>query len=127
MLAADHVIEDTDAVHQAVRNAITFAEQGKLVTLALSCGRKPVRIYPARWGIQRLSGPVFRVQRFAKTGLADRSAISETGEYTGTAVCFCSALTISAEMATYRPDIIDACLKAIETSHLTRSRRYPRG
>ncbi|MCZ2986463.1 sugar phosphate nucleotidyltransferase, partial [Acinetobacter baumannii] len=35
VLAADHVIEDTDAFHQAVQNAIPFAEQGKLVTFGI--------------------------------------------------------------------------------------------
>jgi len=35
VLAADHIIENNDAFHSAIKNALPFAEQGKLVTFGI--------------------------------------------------------------------------------------------
>ncbi|MFS7380952.1 mannose-1-phosphate guanylyltransferase/mannose-6-phosphate isomerase [Rahnella inusitata] len=120
VLAADHVIEDTDAFHQAVQNAIPFAEQGKLVTFGIvPAGPETGYGYIQRGGeFSGYSGPVFRVQRFVeKPDLPTALQYLETGEYYWNSGMFLfRAKRFLQEMATYRPDILDACLKAIETS-----------
>ena len=120
VLAADHVIENIEAFHQAVNNAIPFAEQGKLVTF----GIVPTGPETGYGYIQRgtefnnPSAPVFRVQRFVeKPDLQTALQYLETGEYYWNSGMFLfRAKRFLEEMATYRPDILDACLKAIETA-----------
>lgn len=120
VLAADHVIENTAAFHQAVQNAIPFAEQGKLVTF----GIVPTGPETGYGYIQRGSefsshaAPVFEVQRFVeKPDLQTALQYLETGEYYWNSGMFLfRAKRFLEEMATYRPDILGACLKAIEAS-----------
>ncbi len=120
VLAADHVIENIEAFHQAVNNAIPFAEQGKLVTF----GIVPTGPETGYGYIQRgtefnnPSAPVFRVQRFVeKPDLQTALQYLETGEYYWNSGMFLfRAKRFLEEMASYRPDILDACLKAIETA-----------
>lgn len=120
VLAADHVIENTAAFHQAVQGAIPFAEQGKLVTFGIvPTGPETGYGYIQR-GVEFSShaAPVFQVQRFVeKPDLQTALQYLETGEYYWNSGMFLfRAKRFLEEMAIYRPDILDACLKAIETS-----------
>lgn len=130
VLAADHVIENIEAFHQAVNNAIPFAEQGKLVTF----GIVPTGPETGYGYIQRgtefnnPSAPVFRVQRFVeKPDLQTALQYLETGEYYWNSGMFLfRAKRFLEEMATYRPDILDACLKAIETAQSDEQQEFIR-
>ena len=120
VLAADHVIENTAAFHQAVQGAIPFAEQGKLVTFGIvPTGPETGYGYIQR-GVEFSShaAPVFQVQRFVeKPDLQTALQYLETDEYYWNSGMFLfRAKRFLEEMAIYRPDILDACLKAIETS-----------
>lgn len=121
VLAADHVIESPDAFHQAVQNAIPFAEQGKLVTF----GIVPTGPETGYGYIQRGkefnsdADSVFQVQRFVeKPNLETALQYLESGEYYwNSGMFFFRARRFLEEMAKFRPDILEACQKAIETSH----------
>lgn len=119
VLAADHVIENPEAFHQAVQSAIPFAEQGKLVTFGIvPTGPETGYGYIQR-GMELSSNAesVFRVQRFVeKPNLPTALQYLETGEYYWNSGMFLfRAKRFLEEMATFRPDILQACLKAIET------------
>ncbi|NMP25678.1 mannose-1-phosphate guanylyltransferase/mannose-6-phosphate isomerase [Rahnella sp. SAP-1] len=120
VLAADHVIENPAAFHQAVENAIPYAEQGKLVTF----GIVPTGPETGYGYIQRgteLSGTaasVFRVQRFVeKPDLATALQYLECGEYYWNSGMFLfRAKRFLEEIAKFRADILEICLQAIEAS-----------
>ncbi|MFO6299497.1 mannose-1-phosphate guanylyltransferase/mannose-6-phosphate isomerase [Rahnella selenatireducens] len=119
VLAADHVIENPEAFHQAVQNAIPFAEQGKLVTFGIvPTGPETGYGYIQR-GMELGSNTesIYRVQRFVeKPNLPTALEYLETGEYYWNSGMFLfRAKRFLEEMATFRPDILQACLKAIET------------
>lgn len=119
VLAADHVIENPEAFHQAVQNAIPFAEQGKLVTFGIvPTGPETGYGYIQR-GMELGSHTesIYRVQRFVeKPNLPTALQYLETGEYYWNSGMFLfRAKRFLEEMATFRPDILQACLKAIET------------
>lgn len=119
VLAADHVIENPEAFHQAVQNAIPFAEQGKLVTFGIvPTGPETGYGYIQR-GMELGSNAesIYRVQRFVeKPNLPTALQYLETGEYYWNSGMFLfRAKRFLEEMATFRPDILQACLKAIET------------
>lgn len=119
VLAADHVIENPEAFHQAVQNAIPFAEQGKLVTFGIvPTGPETGYGYIQR-GMELSGNPesIFRVQRFVeKPNLPTALQYLESGEYYWNSGMFLfRAKRFLEEMATFRPDILQACLKAIET------------
>lgn len=120
VLAADHVIENPAAFHQAVQSAIPFAEQGKLVTFGIvPTGPETGYGYIQR-GIEfnNNSGPVFRVQSFVeKPDLPTALKYLESGDYYWNSGMFLfRAERFLEEMTKFRPDILNACLKAIETS-----------
>jgi mannose-1-phosphate guanylyltransferase len=120
VLAADHVIESPAAFHQAVQNAIPFAEQGKLVTFGIvPTGPETGYGYIQR-GAEFASDadPVFRVQRFVeKPDLSTALQYLESGEYYWNSGMFLfRAKRFLEEMAKFRPDILEACLNAIETA-----------
>lgn len=120
VLAADHVIENPAAFHQAVQSAIPFAEQGKLVTFGIvPTGPETGYGYIQR-GIEfnNNSGPVFRVQSFVeKPDLPTALKYLESGDYYWNSGMFLfRAKRFLEEMTKFRPDILNACLKAIETS-----------
>ncbi|MDR3434531.1 MAG: mannose-1-phosphate guanylyltransferase/mannose-6-phosphate isomerase [Rouxiella aceris] len=120
VLAADHVIENPAAFHQAVEDAIPYAEQGKLVTF----GIVPTGPETGYGYIQRgteLSGSaasVFRVQRFVeKPDLATALQYLECGEYYWNSGMFLfRAKRFLEEIAKFRSDILEVCLHAIEAS-----------
>lgn len=119
VLAADHVIENPEAFHQAVQNAIPFAEHGKLVTFGIvPTGPETGYGYIQR-GMELGSNAesIYRVQRFVeKPNLPTALQYLETGEYYWNSGMFLfRAKRFLEEMATFRPDILQACLKAIET------------
>lgn len=119
VLAADHVIENPEAFHQAVQNAIPLAGEGKLVTFGIvPTGPETGYGYIQR-GMELSGNPesVFRVQRFVeKPNLPTALQYLESGEYYWNSGMFLfRAKRFLEEMATFRPDILQACLKAIET------------
>ncbi|UHM91435.1 mannose-1-phosphate guanylyltransferase/mannose-6-phosphate isomerase [Rahnella victoriana] len=130
VLAADHVIEDKAAFHLAVKNAVPYAEHGKLVTFGIvPTGPETGYGYIQR-GMELSSNydPVFQVQRFVeKPDLQTALQYLETGDYYWNSGMFLfSARRFLEEMGKYRPDILEACRSAIQTSHSDESQDFIR-
>lgn len=121
VLAADHVIENTDAFHQSIQNAISFAEQGKLVTFGIvATGPETGYGYIQRGEESgNKDAPAFRVQRFVeKPNLATAQQYLESGEYYWNSGMFLfRAKRFLEELSKFRPDILAACQKAMATIH----------
>ncbi|MDO6407400.1 mannose-1-phosphate guanylyltransferase/mannose-6-phosphate isomerase [Pantoea phytobeneficialis] len=120
VLAADHVIGNRVAFHQAVQDAIPYAQQGKLVTFGIVAAQPETGYgYIQRGGMLGSNqAPVFRVQRFVeKPDFATALQYLESGEYYWNSGMFLfHAKRFLEEIAQFRPDILEACQKAIATS-----------
>lgn len=118
VLAADHVIENQAAFHQAVDNAIFYADQGKLVTFGIvATGPETGYGYIQRGSEFSDNGkPAFKVQRFVeKPNLPTALQYLESGEYYWNSGMFLfRAQRFLDEMAQYRPDILESCKQAFE-------------
>ena len=120
VLAADHIIANQEVFHRAIKDAIPYAEQGKLVTFGI-VATKPETAYGY---IQRGAplrdeeAPVYRVHRFVEK--PDASTAFEylaSGEYYWNSGMFLfKASQFLEEMSQFRPDILDACKIAIASA-----------
>ena len=121
VLAADHVIEDVKAFHQAVESALIFAEQGQLVTF----GIVPTGPETGYGYIQRgdefvvSDSSAYKVQRFVeKPNLSTAIEYLESSEYYWNSGMFLfRAKRFLEELATFRPDILTACQNAMAEQH----------
>ena len=114
VLAADHVIDDKNAFQQSVNQASTLAEQGKLVTFGI-VGNKPETGYGyIKRGEQYQAG--FVVDRFVeKPNEATAQDYIKSGNYYWNSGMFLfKASRYLEELNAFRPDIYDACEKAMQ-------------
>ncbi|HCU2254664.1 TPA: mannose-1-phosphate guanylyltransferase/mannose-6-phosphate isomerase [Escherichia coli] len=118
VLAADHVIADEDAFRAAVRNAMPYAEAGKLVTFGIvpdlpETGYGYIRRGEVSAGEQ--DTVAFEVAQFVeKPNLETAQAYVASGEYYWNSGMFLfRAGRYLEELKKYRPDILDACEKAM--------------
>lgn len=118
VLAADHVIADEDAFRTAVRNAMPYAEAGKLVTFGIvpdlpETGYGYIRRGEVSAGEQ--DAVAFEVAQFVeKPNLETAQAYVASGEYYWNSGMFLfRAGRYLEELKKYRPDILDACEKAM--------------
>ncbi|AUU07079.1 mannose-1-phosphate guanylyltransferase/mannose-6-phosphate isomerase [Raoultella planticola] len=117
ILAADHVIGDIQAFHNAVRTAIPHAENGKLVTFGIvTTGPETGYGYIQRGENINGSG-AYSVDRFIeKPNLIDAQKYHNSGEYYWNSGMFLfRAKDYIRELKAYRPDILECCEKSIET------------
>ncbi|EPE7489612.1 mannose-1-phosphate guanyltransferase [Cronobacter universalis] len=122
VLAADHVIQDEDAFRNAVRAAMPFAESGKLVTFGIVPNLPETGYGYIRRG--EVSNPdvavdavAFSVAQFVeKPNQETAQSYVNSGEYYWNSGMFLfRAGRYLEELAKYRPDILDACEKAMST------------
>jgi mannose-1-phosphate guanylyltransferase len=120
VLAADHIIQNTDAFTDAVKSAIPLAQAGKLVTF----GIVPTQAHTGYGYIKRgnnLSGSSgYNVNAFVEKPEPQIAAnYLESGEYYWNSGMFLiKASRYLYELQKYRPDISTACKKALEhTTH----------
>ncbi|MFZ4833168.1 mannose-1-phosphate guanylyltransferase/mannose-6-phosphate isomerase [Rouxiella sp. Mn2063] len=122
VLAADHVIENQVAFHQAVENAISYADQGKLVTFGIvATGPETGYGYIQRGSELRLgTDSAFKVQRFVeKPNLPTALQYLESGEYYWNSGMFLfRAQRFLDEMAQFRPDILASCKQSFDKAEL---------
>ena len=122
VLAADHVIQDEDAFRNAVRAAMPFAESGKLVTFGIVPNLPETGYGYIRRG--EVSNPdvavdavAFSVAQFVeKPDLETAQSYVNSGEYYWNSGMFLfRAGRYLEELVKFRPDILDACEKAMST------------
>ena len=114
VLAADHVIDDTAAFQQSVNKAAELAEHGKLVTFGI-VGNKPETGYGyIKRGEQYKTG--FVVNSFVeKPDALTAKAYIDSGDYYWNSGMFLfKASRYLDELKAFRPDIYEACDKAIK-------------
>lgn len=125
VLAADHLIRDVDAFHRSIEQAQALAEQGKLVTF----GIVPTHAETGYGYIQQgtaLSDTSFTVSRFVeKPDAATAESYLTAGDYLWNSGMFLfRASRYLKELAVHRPDIIEACERAMalasDDMHFTR-------
>jgi len=112
VLAADHVIEDIPAFHQAIETAKTQAEAGLLVTF----GIVPTSPNTGYGYIQASEKNVTSsVKRFVeKPDLATATEYVDSGSYYWNSGMFMfKASTLIAELENYAPDILANCREAL--------------
>lgn len=125
VLAADHLIREKAAFHRSIQQAQALAEQGKLVTF----GIVPAHAETGYGYIQQgtaLSDNSFTVSRFVeKPDAATAEEYLAAGDYFWNSGMFLfRASRYLAELAAHRPDILEACERAMvqgsEDMHFTR-------
>ncbi|MFC0117886.1 mannose-1-phosphate guanylyltransferase/mannose-6-phosphate isomerase [Pseudoalteromonas xiamenensis] len=115
VLAADHVIKNTIAFQHSVAAAQELAEEGKLVTFGI-VGDKPETGYGyIKRGNAISQSNAYVVERFVeKPNLATAKEYMASGEYYWNSGMFMfKASRYLAELQAHRPDIYEACQKAI--------------
>lgn len=120
VLAADHIINNCEAFHQAIINAIPFAKKDCLVTF----GIVPTGPETGYGYIQRGESTVkdaseaFDVKRFVeKPNLETAEQYIISGEYYWNSGMFMfRAKRYIQELEKFRPDILDACKAAMKDS-----------
>ncbi|MCS4274569.1 MULTISPECIES: mannose-1-phosphate guanylyltransferase/mannose-6-phosphate isomerase [Raoultella] len=118
ILAADHVIEDVNKFHQAIKQAIPLAEQGKLVTFGIvATGPETGYGYIQRGENLCDICSAFSVKRFVeKPDLATAQEYISNGEYYWNSGMFLfKASRYLEELQKFRPDILDACVRSMES------------
>jgi len=119
VLAADHVIQDNCAFLTAIEKALDLAIEGKLVTFGI-VPNKPETGY----GYIKQGNPVsenaFEVSEFVeKPDLDTAKRYLDEGTYCWNSGMFMfRASRYIEELKLYRPDILDACINALEDASL---------
>lgn len=113
VLAADHVIADQQAFTSAVMKAVPLAEDGKLVTF----GIVPTEPHTG-YGYIETSVSVadaYEVSSFKEKPDADTAAqyVADGSYYWNSGMFLFKASTVLAELKLHRPDIYDACDRAL--------------
>lgn len=114
ILAADHVIADQTAFTDAVMKAVPLAEAGKLVTF----GILPTEPHTG-YGYIKTSVSVadaYEVSSFKEKPDADTAAqyVADGRYYWNSGMFLFKASTVLAELKAHRPDIFDACERAMK-------------
>ncbi|HBR4419105.1 TPA: mannose-1-phosphate guanylyltransferase/mannose-6-phosphate isomerase [Klebsiella pneumoniae] len=116
VLAADHVIEDVQSFHKAVKDAVTYAEKGKLVTFGIvATGPETGYGYIHRGKLQSDDAVSYSVKSFVeKPNLETAIKYIESGEYYWNSGMFLfKASQYLQELSKFRPDILEACEKSV--------------
>ena len=115
VLAADHVISDIRSFHEAINNAITYAEQGKLVTFGIVATNPETGYgYIQRGDSISDSGNAFEVRRFVEKPdiQTARDYLSSGNYYWNSGMFIFKAKAYLSELSKYRPDILSSCQKS---------------
>lgn len=115
VLAADHVILDVGAFEKAVEASTPLAQEGKLVTFGIVATGPETGYGYIKRGEQTGSG--FKVEQFVeKPDLQTAQNYVGSGDYYWNSGMFLMrASRYIEELGKFRPDILDACTKSLET------------
>ncbi len=112
VLAADHVIEDIPAFHQAIETAKTQAEAGLLVTFGIVPTSPNTGYGYIQASEKNVTSPVKRFVE--KPDLATATEYVDSGSYYWNSGMFMfKASTLIAELENYAPDILANCREAL--------------
>ncbi|EFJ6777688.1 mannose-1-phosphate guanylyltransferase/mannose-6-phosphate isomerase [Escherichia coli] len=118
VLAADHIINNKLAFHQAIKSAFKFALQGRLVTFSIvPTGPETGYGYIHRGQEETLDEQIaYQVSRFVeKPNKETAESYIASGEYYWNSGMFMfRAKKYLEELEKFRPDILDACKAAIQ-------------
>ena len=116
VLAADHVIEDVEAFHSAVRSATPMVSDGSLVTFGIVPGSPETGYGYIRTG-DAIGGSAFEVQEFVeKPNLETAKSYVNSGEYLWNSGMFMfKAARYLEELREFRSDIYQACERAMQS------------
>lgn len=118
VLAADHIINNKLAFHQAIKSAFKFALQGRLVTFGIvPTGPETGYGYIHRGQEETLDEQIaYQVSRFVeKPNKETAESYIASGEYYWNSGMFIfRAKKYLEELEKFRPDILDACKAAIQ-------------
>jgi mannose-1-phosphate guanylyltransferase len=114
VLAADHVIKDTEAFHQAVKQASVAAEKGKLVTFGIVPTHAETGYGYIKKGKSQKNN-TFEVADFVEKPNADVAAkYLLSGDYLWNSGMFLfKAARYLEELKKYRPEILASCEQAM--------------
>lgn len=114
VLAADHVIKNTEAFHQVVSQASVAAEEGKLVTFGIVPTHAETGYGYIKKGEQQKDS-TFKVAQFVeKPDEATAISYLASGEFLWNSGMFLfKASRYIEELAKYRPDILEQCQQAM--------------
>ncbi|MCW8832362.1 MAG: mannose-1-phosphate guanylyltransferase/mannose-6-phosphate isomerase, partial [Colwellia sp.] len=118
VLAADHVIKDTEKFHQAINNAAVSAEQGKLVTFGIVPMHAETGYGYIKKGTQlsdEQNQLIYQVAQFVeKPNAATAQNYIEAGDYLWNSGMFLfKASRYLEELEKFRPDILKSCQEAM--------------
>ena len=121
VLAADHVIKDVKAFQNAVVDATSFAEQGKLVTFGIVPTQAETGYGYIKQGAKQTHKKSigFDVDRFVeKPDLATAQSYLATGEYLWNSGMFMfKASRYLEELAKFSPEILSVCTEAYNAKY----------
>ncbi|EOB4237478.1 mannose-1-phosphate guanylyltransferase/mannose-6-phosphate isomerase [Raoultella planticola] len=130
VLAADHVIENKTAFHEAIKQALPLAEQGELVTFGI-VPQSPETGYGYIQRGECLSADDkvgYRVDRFVeKPDLSTAQKYLNSGQYYWNSGMFMfKASKYLNELSSFRPDIYIACESSMQHSFLDNGQDFIR-
>jgi len=114
VLAADHVIKDTEKFHQAVDTATIAAQQGKLVTFGIVPTHAETGYGYIKKGAEK-EGGTYQVADFVeKPNVETAQRYLNSGDYLWNSGMFLfKASRYLEELEKFRPDILQACQAAM--------------
>ncbi|AHF73907.1 mannose-1-phosphate guanylyltransferase [Candidatus Sodalis pierantonius str. SOPE] len=128
VLAADHVIEDEKAFHRAIQQALPYARNGNLVTFGIVPSAPETGYGYIQRGEAQNDAAVFQVHRFVEK--PDRATaeryIASSEYYWNSGMFLFRAKKYLSELGKFRPDILAACEKAIESPQADSNQEFIR-
>lgn len=118
VLAADHLINDVPAFHQAIAEAEKLAEQGKLVTFGIVPDSPQTGYgYIRRGDAVTSGGKGFDVAEFVEKPDLDKAQqyVASGDYYWNSGMFLFKASRYLQELEKYAPDMLDICKRAIAT------------
>lgn len=116
VLAADHVIQDVDKFHDSIKIAVKAAEQGKLVTFGIVPTHAETGYGYIKEGDTKGNG-YYSVDKFVEKPNIDLATeYLDSGGYLWNSGMFLfKASRYIEELSKFRPDILQACKKAMSS------------
>ncbi|PRA14446.1 MULTISPECIES: mannose-1-phosphate guanylyltransferase/mannose-6-phosphate isomerase [Pseudomonas] len=114
VLAADHLIQNTEAFHDGIRNAMVLAGAGKLVAFAITPTRPETGYGYLRQGSSVGHGG-YEVTRFVEKPDAETAQVylADGGYYWNSGMFMFRASRYLEELEAYEPDILFWCREAL--------------